>query len=85
VWDIETGKALDALQGHTAGVQSVTISPNGKYIVSSSDDTIQVWDVTHRVLGASLPGHTANVLSVAILPDGQSIVSGSDDRTIQVQ
>ncbi|KAG2121903.1 WD40-repeat-containing domain protein [Suillus clintonianus] len=47
LWDIATGEAVGApFQGHTGSVQSVAISPDGKYIVSgSSDNTIRVWDI----------------------------------------
>jgi WD40 repeat protein len=35
-----------SLAGHTRGVKSVSYSPNGKQIVSGSDDkTIKVWDL----------------------------------------
>lgn len=45
VWDAETSIEMQTLIGHTASVNSVTFSSDGKTIVSSSDDgTIRVWD-----------------------------------------
>ena len=87
MWDAKTGKSLGApLQGHTANVLSVAISPDGTRIVSGSVDvTIRMWDVeTSKALGAPLQGHTDSVSSVAFSPDGTRIVSGSGDRTIRV-
>ncbi len=38
VWDMATGKKMSKLKGHTGEVMSVTISPDGKTIVSGSID-----------------------------------------------
>ncbi len=38
VWDMATGKEMSKLQGHSGEVYSVAISPDGKTIVSGSDD-----------------------------------------------
>ena len=65
---------------------SVAFSPDGKRIVSGSDDkTVRVWDAaTGQPIGAPLTGHTGAVNSVAFSPDGKRIVSGSDDKTVRV-
>ena len=38
VWDMATGKETSKLEGHIYFVRSVAISPDGKTIVSGSDD-----------------------------------------------
>ena len=38
VWDLETGTEKSKLEGHSDWVKSVAISPDGKTIVSGSDD-----------------------------------------------
>ena len=38
VWDLESGECRSTLQGHDNGVMSVTISPDGKTIVSGACD-----------------------------------------------
>ena len=67
-------------------VWSVAFSPDGKQIVSGSNDqTIRVWNVaTGEQCGEALRGHDSSVTSVAFSPDGKQIVSGSDDQTIRV-
>ena len=46
VWDLETGTRLHELTGHQGGVNSVAVSPDGRRIVSGSDDnTVAVWDL----------------------------------------
>ncbi|KIM23596.1 hypothetical protein M408DRAFT_332227, partial [Serendipita vermifera MAFF 305830] len=74
------------LLGHTSTVQSVAFSPDGRRIVSGSDDmTIRVWDAeTGEVVAGPFQGHIERVNSVSFSPDGRRIVSGSDDMTIRV-
>jgi WD40 repeat protein len=70
---------------HVDSVNSITISPDGKYIVSGSDDkTIKIWDMISKKEIKSLVGHSDFVYSTAISPDGKYIVSGSEDKTIKI-
>jgi hypothetical protein len=85
VWDVQTGKKLAVLEGHTGRVRSVVFSPDGAHIVSGSDDdTVRVWDAHTGEELAVLEGHSKPVRSVAFSPDGAHIVSGSDDQTVRV-
>lgn len=45
LWDIITGEYKYTLYGHSSGVRSVTLSPDGNTIASSSA-TILLWDIT---------------------------------------
>ncbi|KAK6967090.1 WD40 repeat-like protein [Favolaschia claudopus] len=74
------------IQGHSEYVTSVAFSPDGKQIVSGSDDnTVRVWDaVTGVAIGSPLEGHSHWVTSVAFSPDGKQIVSGSYDKTVRL-
>ena len=76
----------DPLKGHTNWVRSVAYSPDGRHIVSGSEDrTIRIWNVESGVaVGKPLEGHTGRVESVAYSPDGHLIISGSSDRTIRI-
>jgi predicted NACHT family NTPase len=81
VWDLQTGKQLQLLQGHTGLVSSVALQ--GNTVVSGSwDDTVRVWDLQTGKQLQLLQGHTDWVRSVAL--QGNTVVSGSDDKTVRV-
>ena len=77
-WNLGSGRLLRTLTGHSAGVESVAISPNGQLLASGSrDDTIEIWNLGSGRLLRTLTGHSDPVFSVVFSPDGQTIVSGS--------
>ena len=72
------------LRGHRAAVNRVGISPDGRYIVSASDDaTLRLWQTNGRPV-TTLAGHQGAILDFDISADGQYLVSGSDDKTIRL-
>jgi WD40 repeat protein len=63
---------------------SVAFSPDGKQVVSGSDDnTVRLWDAATGAQLQTLKGHTGWINSVAFSPDGKQVVSGSDDNTVR--
>jgi WD40 repeat protein len=52
VWERDTGKEVQKLTGHEGVVTSVAVTPDGRYIVSGSqdeweneDETVRVWSI----------------------------------------
>jgi WD40 repeat protein len=73
------------LTGHTSSVTSVTFSPDGHTLATTSaDNTARLWDLHDlhhpNPLGA-LTGHTSSVTSVAFSPDGHTLATASTDNT----
>jgi len=69
------------------GVNSIAFSPDGKYVLSGSDDsTVKLWDVASGREIRTFSGHTNRVYSVAFSPDGKQIISGGGygDNTIKL-
>ena len=64
---------------------SVAASPDGRRIVSGSEDnTVIVWDLETGEPINMLVGHKGSVRSVTVSPDGRHIVSASHDNTVIV-
>jgi WD40 repeat protein len=62
---------------HSSKLITARFSPDGKQIISSSDDkTIKLWDVASGRLIRTFSGHMKNVISLAFSPDGKQILSG---------
>jgi hypothetical protein len=85
VWEVESGRCLRVLEGHTAGVNCVALSGDGGLALSGADDTtVRVWEVESGRCLTILKGHTSTVISVAMSEKGQHVISGSDGGTIRV-
>jgi WD40 repeat protein len=71
---------------HTAAVQSVCFSPDGRRLASASfDGTVKVCDAVTGQATFSLKGHAGAAFhSVCFSPDGTRLASASSDRTVRV-
>jgi WD40 repeat protein len=71
--------------GHTRPLAAAAFSPDGKLVVTASDDGIaKIWDTESGVLLADLIGHTERIVNASFTSDGKRIVTGSADATIKI-
>ena len=83
--DAHTGEEKMRLTGHTWGMHSMVLSPDGNILASGSEDmTIRLWDMHTGEHKRTLKGHKHRVYSVAFSPDGKTLASGSDDNTVRL-
>ncbi len=72
------------LEGHSKMINSVDISPDGKYALSGSGEkTIRYWDLATGKTINTLVGHEHRVDTVVFSPDGKHALSGSLDGTFK--
>jgi small GTP-binding protein len=85
LWDVETGKCLRVLEGHTGQVLSVAWNADQRYAISGSGDrTVRLWDVETGKCLRVLEGHTLSIKGVAYNADQRHILSNSRDHTVRL-
>ena len=88
IWKAGETQPLTVLEGHTAPVVALAVSPDGKTLASASwDRTVRLWPLAGGFSSFSprvLEGHQQNVNGVAFLPDGSAVVSAGYDATLRI-
>ncbi|MDO4584233.1 MAG: WD40 repeat domain-containing protein [Planctomycetia bacterium] len=82
VWDMESGRELKQMDGHTSTIHSVCFSADGKKVWSAgADGFLKVWDArTGMLLGAFQ--QEDGVVSVIISPNGKMVVARNSHNVI---
>ena len=83
--DADSGKEIAQHKGYTGPVRSAGFNPDGKRVVTASDDnTARIWEADNGKEIALLKGHTGGVLSAGFSPNGKRLVTASADRTARI-
>jgi WD40 repeat protein len=82
VFDGKTGELKKELTGHKAYVTSLALSPDGKLLASSSEDTtVRLWTLATGESKVFMQEEEDPVMSVAFSHDGKFIATASGDDT----
>ena len=69
------------VEGHSAGITKILISPKGTHFVTASDDgTCKVWGLSNGELIQTLEEHKEGVYHIAFSLNGDRLVSASKDQ-----
>lgn len=74
------------LEGHSATVNAVCITPDRRYGLSGSNDgKLILWDLVQTNLARVFhPGHVKPITSVSVTRDGRYALTGSGDHTLKL-
>ncbi|MFM6248265.1 MAG: WD40 repeat domain-containing protein [Dolichospermum sp.] len=77
---LEIGQEKLTLSGHNDWVYTIAVTPDGKTVISGSDDkTIKTWDLT---TGNKVATFTGESPILAVASDGLTIVAGEASGTL---
>ncbi|MEO8394212.1 MAG: WD40 repeat domain-containing protein, partial [Chloroflexota bacterium] len=86
LWDAQTGaKIRDFDPEHTSAISTLQYSPDGKEILSASQDYNSIlWDAATGHEIRRFVGDTDVVVSAHFSPDGKTIITGSYDDSVRL-
>ena len=83
--DHPVGRELRQFRGPFCGFNSISFSPDGRYVLSGNDDCIiRLWEVITGKEVRQFIGHTDIITSVSFSPDSRYALSGSKDETMRL-
>ena len=88
LWDAQTRKPVQRLEGHSRGVSALCFLSKGQLLISGSiDQNLRVWNTESAEMVRTLNNHTREVHQLALRPHVSGlpmIASVSDDRTFRL-
>lgn len=84
VWDLTTGDETLALDANESTEETLTVSPDGRFLAANLGAVIKLWDLATGRQLRTIVGHQETVTGLAFSPDSQWIASCSSDCTVRV-
>lgn len=85
IWNTRSGVWIMNLIGHDQWVNDIIFHPNGKYLLSASDDkSVRIWDMSKNGVWIKklLNIHIAGISSICI--SRKSLATGSVDKSVKI-
>ncbi len=83
-WESARDDEAITFAGHSDGIESVMLPPDGKTLITASgDNTLRVWDIEERQERLLMRGHTNAVHHADLSSDGTLLISAGRDATVR--
>jgi len=83
VWNVEKTLPSRVLTGHEGSVRGVSLSADGKWLVSASADrSVRLWNLGSQLEVAAFRKHNVPVVAAGFLANGTQTLSG--DREVNL-
>ena len=83
VWDLEQGKCLKTLKGHSGFINSVSITPDGtKAISGSSDKSLILWDLESDAPEREEKVREQTISCLSVNPVNNTVITGGYDKNL---
>src|SRR5262249_13828783 len=81
IWDVETGKAVGSLEGHTGPVWQGSFSPDGQELVSAGHDAkVHVWDLAKRAEVRASPAPLGQWVRSVVVSSTGTLAVGTTNK-----
>jgi WD40 repeat protein len=87
IWDVKTGQVQRTLHGHATPVFSVDFSPDGRHLVSASQEgIIKVWNVASGkpIMSRAAEGGPVQFYRVVFTPDGKRLAAPGNFNGVKI-
>ena len=86
MWNSQTATELKRFEGHEKKINSIDVSKDTNYIVTSSDDTtVRLWGAHNTIKELKVfSDHLQKVNTVFFNRESNAIITSSDDQTVRI-
>ncbi len=83
IWEVASGKLIKTLEGFNKGLEDLSFSPDGKYLVTGErGPKASLWKISSWEPAKTFDGHKYWVSHVSFSPDGKCLLTGTADEFI---